>query len=245
MIQVPLLPFVTPPPNLLPKALHLETLLYMFIQSDQCRPPPGVAPDFELLSKKARNEQVPNEWIKIPATLLTQGLDDPNGDPKPSGYFGWDNEIPQRQVNVAAFEAKARPITNEDFARYLDQTSQQSLPAMWTTSKGGDDNQVPVSNEHVPEVSRSVPHINGDSTRPSEAYLKNKFVKTVYGPVSLGYALDWPMIASYDELSACANWMGGRIPTAEEVRSIYNYVDILNTKEPEGVQTATISAVNG
>lgn len=237
--------FLRPPKNLLQTAMHLETLLYMFIQSDQCRPPPGVAPDFELLSKKARNEQVPNKWVKVPATLLTQGLDDPNDGSDPESYFGWDNEIPPRQVNVKAFDAKARPITNEDFAQYLDQTSQQNLPAMWTASNSDGHDRAPASNGHVSEVSRISKYINGDSAPLSDTYLENKFVKTVYGPVSLKHALDWPMVASYDELSACANWMGGRIPTAEEVRTIYHYVDILNTKKPEQVQTETISAVNG
>ena len=224
--------------------MHLETLLYMFIQSDQCRPPPGVAPDFKSLSNKARNEQVPNEWIKVPTTLLTQGLDDPNDESGSDDYFGWDNEIPQRQVNVEAFEAKARPITNEDFARYIDHKSQQTLPALWTTSDDDNEKQIQASSNNIPEVSRSV-HVNDDSAPLNEAFLGNKYVKTVYGPVPLRHALDWPMIASYDELSACANWMGGRIPTAEEVRSIYKYVDILNAKEAEEVQTKNVSAVNG
>ncbi len=52
-----------------------------------------------------------------------------------------------------------------------------------------------------------------------------KCVRTVYGAIPLSLAMDWPVVASYDELAGCAQWMGGRIPTLEEVRSIYSYID--------------------
>jgi hypothetical protein len=55
--------------------------------------------------------------------------------------------------------------------------------------------------------------------------VRDKSVRTVYGLVPLKHALDWPIFASYDELAGCAAWMGGRIPTLEEARSIYEYVD--------------------
>jgi hypothetical protein len=72
-----------------------------------------------------------------------------------------------------------------------------------------------------------------------------KYVRTVYGTVPLEYALDWPVMASYDELVGCAQWMGGRIPTMEEARSIYNYVDSLKDPEIEKLLGNTIPAVNG
>jgi hypothetical protein len=73
---------------------------------------------------------------------------------------------------------------------------------------------------------------------------EGKYVKTVFGTVPLKYALDWPVVASYDELAGCAQWMGGRIPTMEEVRSIYSYVDRMKKKEFEALGN-TIPAVNG
>ena len=79
----------------------------------------------------------------------------------------------------------------------------------------------------------------------TNAYLNDKAVRTVYGPVPLVYALDWPAIASYDELAGCAKWMNGRIPTMEEARSIYDYVDQLKLKEAGEVIASTIPAVNG
>jgi len=52
-------------------------------------------------------------------------------------------------------------------------------------------------------------------------------------------------MASYDELVGCAQWMGGRIPTMEEARSIYHYADSLNALEIENSIGNTIPAVNG
>lgn len=79
----------------------------------------------------------------------------------------------------------------------------------------------------------------------TKAYLEGKAVRTVYGLVPLKLALDWPVSASYDELSGCASWMGGRIPTLEEARSIYSHVDHLKMKEAEQHLGKTVPAVNG
>jgi hypothetical protein len=70
-------------------------------------------------------------------------------------------------------------------------------------------------------------------------------VRTVYGLVPLEFALHWPVFASYDELAGCAMWMGGRIPTLEEARSIYSHVDGLKIKEAEQHLGKTVPAVNG
>lgn len=94
-------------------------------------------------------------------------------------------------------------------------------------------------------------HTNGYTNghgRPvplTQAYLEGKSVRTVYGLVPLEYALDWPVFASYDELAGCAKWMGGRIPTVEETRSIYYFVDDLKRKEAGSQLTQTVPAVNG
>ena len=224
--------------------MHLETLLYMLLQSDKTLPPPGLVPDFKALAKQAEERAVPNEWVKIPSSKFSVGLNDPENNLGPDRYFGWDNEKPKREVAVAALEAKARPITNEDYARYLDQTHQARIPASWTslpkkygtTSANGDANR---------RFSGDGIYMNGHSERLTNAYLNGKSVKTVYGLVPLEHALHWPAVASYDELSGCAKWMNGRIPTADEVRSIYNYVDTTIAKEGRSVLSRKISAVNG
>lgn len=79
---------------------------------------------------------------------------------------------------------------------------------------------------------------------PSE-FIEALAVRTVYGLVPLKLALDWPVFASYDELSGCAAWMGGRIPTLEEARSIYVHAEHLKQEEAEKTLGKTVPAVNG
>ena len=228
--------------------MHLETLLYMLLQSDKTVPPPGVKPDFEALAHQAERHAVPNQWIKVPASEITIGLDDPENDEGPDRYFGWDNEKSAHKVHVAAFEAKARGLTNADFAMYLKETNKNCIPASWI--KTVEDKSLYAKNSRMANgipngVHNGNVYMNGDSKALTDAFLNGKAVRTVYGPVPLAYALDWPVIASYDELAGCAKWMNGRIPTMEETRSLYNYVDQLTSKESSGVSARTIPAVNG
>ncbi|KAL8830323.1 MAG: hypothetical protein Q9170_005780 [Blastenia crenularia] len=222
--------------------MHLETLLYMLLQSDRALPPPGLVPDFQALAQDAQQKAIPNEWIKVPSTTITVGMDDPENDSGPARYFGWDNEKPSRKVHVPAFEAKARPLTNEDYARYLHESGQPDIPASWSQTE-----KVQQGSKGAVEPSSNgrTGHLNGHGLPLEKAFLTGKFVKTLYGPVALEYALAWPVFASYDELAGCAKWMNGRIPTADETRSIYSYVDLAKKKETEKVLARTISAVNG
>jgi formylglycine-generating enzyme required for sulfatase activity len=223
------------------EAMHLETLLYMLIQSEKVQPPPGtLKPDFEALAKGSAANAVENQWFTIPETTLKIGLDDPETDKSTHRYFGWDNEKPQRSVHVKAFRAKARPITNGEYAEYLIQTGQSAIPASWSehayiNEKGANG----LKRDSV--VNQSANGVNGASTRLTDG----KYVRTVYGTVPLRYALHWPVMASYDELRGCAQWMGGRIPTMEETRSIYHYVDSLNAPDIAQSIGNTIPAVNG
>ena len=210
------------------QALHLETLLYMLLQSDATVPPPGSPPNFEGLAERAYLDAVPNQWVHIPAQEITLGrADNENGL---HHHFGWDNEFGVRTVKVPAFEAKARAITNGEYSQYLAATRNESLPASWSQ-----------------EAPKYGPKKHAGAVALTDAFLKGTAVRTVYGPVSLDLALDWPVIASYDELARCAAWMGGRIPTVDEASSIYNFVDELRakSKEPSKVLNGTIPAVNG
>ena len=220
--------------------MHLETLLYMLLQSDKTVPPPGDKPDFASMAQSAKHEAVPNQWITVPEREFVVGMDDPENDMGPDRYFAWDNERPSRTAHVPAFSAKARPITNEEYALYLEQTDGSRIPASWSASKISNGTPGPTAKTNgVPA------YMNGGGPTLSDGYLNDKSVRTVYGLVPLEYALDWPVFASYDELAGCAQWMNGRIPTMEEVRSIYEYVDEMKTKQAEKVLGKTISAVNG
>ncbi|KAI1196192.1 DUF323 domain protein [Nemania serpens] len=215
------------------EVMHMETLLYIMIQSDKTLPPPDIPlPDFKSLAQDAKLSRVENKWFDIPAQQVTLGLDDPEDVTDSNGHFGWDNEKPRRQVDVHSFEAKGRPITNEEYARYLHDTKKTSLPASWATEASEQPND---SNGH--DV------VDGAGLLAS--FLHGKSVRTMYGLVPLKYALDWPAVASYDELAGCAAWMGGRIPTAEEAHSIYAHVEFMKRKEAENKLGATVPAVNG
>ncbi|KAH0547717.1 hypothetical protein FGG08_000207 [Glutinoglossum americanum] len=219
------------------EVMHLETLLYMLLQSDKSLPPPDITrPDFEAMAYQAEIRAVPNEWVTVPEQKISIGLEDPERVLNTHGFFGWDNEKPQRSTAVASFQAKARPITNQEYVRYLEETNKQALPASWVC-------------EPSPN---GISSINGDknghaigSVSSNQDNLTGKFVRTFFGKVPLAQALHWPVIASYDELAGCAKWMNGRIPTADEVRSIYAYVDQSKTKDAENVLSRTFSAVNG
>ncbi|PSN62280.1 hypothetical protein BS50DRAFT_561514 [Corynespora cassiicola Philippines] len=224
------------------EAMHLETLLYMLIQSENVLPPPGTTlPDFEAFAQQSSTMTVENQWFNIPGADIELGLARDGEE-----YFGWDNEHPRRRVHVKAFRAKARPITNGEYAEYLNKTGNTGMPASWC--------EVSYANGKPPSSGKRDSVINGlrmngtngvNGADGSTSVIHGKYVRTVYGEVPLRYALDWPVVASYDELAGCAQWMGGRIPTMEEVRSIYNYVE---RSEPQDFAEAlgnNIPAVNG
>lgn len=105
------------------EAMHLETLLYMLTQSEKVLPPPGtVEIDFAALAKRADALEVENQWFTIPESDVILGLNDDDEDYETKRYFGWDNEKPQRAAHVKSFRAKARPITNGEYAKYLADT---------------------------------------------------------------------------------------------------------------------------
>lgn len=228
------------------EAMHLETLLYMLLQSDKTLPPPETAiPNFQLLASQAEVEATSNEWFTVPESDVHIGLDDPENDMGPSRHFGWDVEKPQRKVHVNAFSAQARPISVGDYVDYLQKTSKTQIPASWM-SKPSSNGQTSGhtngnTNGHTNGHSNGS-HTNGEAKQTD--FIASHSVRTVYGPVALHYALSWPVSASYDELAGCAAWMGGRIPTYEEARSIYQYVDERARAQAHEAIGTMIPAVN-
>ncbi|EFR02392.1 meiotically up-regulated 158 protein [Nannizzia gypsea CBS 118893] len=200
------------------ETMHLETFLYMLLQGNSTLPPPLVArPDFKQLASDSAEKAVPNEWFKIPEQTVEIGLDEPGSDEIPSTSFGWDNEKPRRTAHVPSFVAKARPVTNGEYAKYLEENDTEQPPASWVESS--------------PE--------NG-----SNDTVTKYAVRTVFGPVPLEWAMDWPVAASYDELHRYAKWMKCRIPTFEETRSLYKYSLSSPTGNSE-VSNGLMESMNG
>ncbi|KAI9679296.1 MAG: hypothetical protein M1817_005316 [Caeruleum heppii] len=228
------------------ECMHLETLLYMLVQNDKSLPPPGTGvPDFEGMSRQAAASEVPNEWVTIPSCHLTIGMDDSENGDGVHGYHGWDNEQPSRSVTVQSFQAKCRPISIGEYAAYLEKTGQLGVPASWATNSSKD-GQTSSDEGSSKAVAQATANLTGQSkASPGKAYLEGKSVRTVFGQVPLAQALHWPVMCSYHELLGCALWMGGRIPTLEETRSIYHYADHLKTRDADKVLAQRIDAVNG
>ena len=199
--------------------MHLETLLYMLIQSDKTLPPKtSMQPDWEQAASLSDRNAVENQWFDIPGQEIQIGLNDPDNADGPVRYFGWDVEKPPRNAKVKAFKAKARPITNGEYAKYMVETGVGHSPASWTVLHAANGvNGVNGVNGHVVNGH----HTNGihENGYAVSDFVQDKAVRTVHGLVPLKHALHWPVAASFDELSACAKYMGGRIPTLEEARS--------------------------
>ncbi|KAL1896440.1 hypothetical protein Cpir12675_002777 [Ceratocystis pirilliformis] len=192
------------------EVMHIETFLFMLLQSDKTLPPPGtIQPDFATMARESCAMRVENEWHNVPEQRITIGIDDPESGVE-NIAFGWDNEKPQRTTHVSAFQAKGCPITNDEYARYMYANGIREIPVSWSQNSSS----VVVGPQAISSTD-SIP----------ASFTTGKFVKTFYGPVPLEYALDWPISASYDELAGCAEWLGGRIPTFAETRSIYAHVD--------------------
>lgn len=215
------------------EAMHLETLLYMLIQSEKILPPPGTeTPDFEALARLSEARAVDNEWYSVPESHVELGLDDPDDPSGPPRHFGWDIEKPMRTVQVPAFQAKARPITNGEYAEYLYETKKFAIPASWCHVQTSKRDSV---------MNGGNGHINGTI----DSFIDSLYVRTVYGPVPLKFARNWPVVASYNELAGCAQHMGGRIPTLEEAHSIYKHAELSKVDVLEKSLGKTIPAVNG
>jgi len=199
------------------------------------------------MASQAASQAVPNEWFKVPEADISLGLDDPEIEFHVDRHFGWDNEKPSRTVHVHSFSAKARPITNEEYSEYLEANGKSTLPASWCDAPYCLDDQKAHSraNGVRSDTNGANGNTNGVNSAGHPKSIKGRYVRTFYGTIPLEYALDWPVVASYDELAGCAKWMGGRIPTLEETRSIYAYVERTRAKEIEQSIGKKIPAVNG
>jgi formylglycine-generating enzyme required for sulfatase activity len=206
------------------EVMHIETFLYMLLQSDKTLPPTGIAtPDFEKMALDARWNEKENEWFSIPQQTFTIGLADDDKTAVPHGSFGWDNEKPQRSVTVPAFEAQGRAVTNLEYLQYMEQSGNHRMPASWVIQAANSWNGT----------------FNGlHADGPASGHGNDMFnyaVRTVFGPVSFVLAADWPVMASYDELSGYAKWRNCRLPTFEEARSIYRHAAALKKERSNGV----------
>ena len=70
--------------------MHIETLLYMMLQSDRIEPPAGIErPAFGRMAREALAARVANRWFDIPAQEIVVGMDDPIDGTDTDVYHGW------------------------------------------------------------------------------------------------------------------------------------------------------------
>jgi formylglycine-generating enzyme required for sulfatase activity len=186
----------------------------MTLQSPNVLPPPGPKPDFEAMAKKAFSERVENQWITVPEQTFTIGFEDPESDDGPNRFFAWDNEREPYSVTAPEVEAHARPVCNEEYAAYLFATGNKTIPTTWT--------QTPNASPRTSQNNWLTVKNNGVAFKK---FVDSLAIKTVYGPVDLALALDWPLMSSYNEAEGYAIWAKARIPTLHEVRSIHEYAE--------------------
>ncbi|KAG1052920.1 hypothetical protein G6F43_004967 [Rhizopus delemar] len=173
------------------EAMHLETLLYMLMQSPNILPPEGVSlPSWKLLSKQEKDIAPLSDapTLNIPAAdAVKLGCDDSEtADIDQSSekiqVFGWDNESPQRIIeNVSSFEIQTRQVTNGEYLDYLQRANLSTIPASWLKKDG----QI--------------------------------YVRTVFGPCPMSVAQNWPVQVSYNEADGYAKAKQARLPTEVEM----------------------------
>ncbi|OZJ06408.1 hypothetical protein BZG36_00576 [Bifiguratus adelaidae] len=183
--------------------MHLETILYMLLQSPNVLPPAGFAyprglGDITNLSEPVSSRDLEDRLyestlIEVPAGPVTLGQDqrsdhDFGKDEEIHAAYGWDNESPKRQEHVDGFKMLNRPVTVGEYLQFLTATGALE-----------DDNLFPLS------------WIRPFSDKPDLIALK-----TVYGPTSLNIACNWPVCVSYDQAAAYASWKDARVPTENE-----------------------------
>lgn len=112
-------------------------------------PPPGfTTPPWEALKAQWDRIPVPSlSTVELGPTPLVMGHNDSEADDNlfesdkvetvRSHVFGWDNESPERIVNVEPFRAEWRPVSNTEFHRYWkERQSGLELPASWVEKDG-------------------------------------------------------------------------------------------------------------
>jgi formylglycine-generating enzyme required for sulfatase activity len=153
------------------EGFHVETLLYMLLQraGTGTLPPPGFAtPAWSALSAQWDQFTPPlsSSTTTLGPTTLILGHDDSEADDHlpelmhdVDGHeFGWDNESPQRSVEVVKFKIDWRPVTNMEFYSFWrgEGKGQVEMPKSWVNEDG--DIKVRTLHHHVSmEVAKDWP----------------------------------------------------------------------------------------
>jgi ergothioneine biosynthesis protein EgtB len=180
--------------------MHHETLLYMFQELDhglKRRPPdwprlPGTPRAEAQRRTAARRVEVPGGAVRLGAAPGALA-------------FAWDNELPERRVEVAAFELDDRPVTNADFVEFVGAGGYRER-SLW---RGQDWDWRLRRQVERPHSWRGAAGHDRSRSGPS-------CVRSLFEDVPFETAADWPVAVSWAEAAAYARWRGARLPTEAE-----------------------------
>ncbi|TFK23689.1 DUF323 domain-containing protein [Coprinopsis marcescibilis] len=183
------------------EGFHIETLLYMLIQraGTGTLPPRGFrSPEWTILSKQWNQISPPSSCMaQLGPAQLMMGHDDSEADDK----------LPHNPADIVDHNFG---WDNESPARVVEVGR---FNVDWR----------PITNSEYESFCKE--------TRRSElpkSWVRedgeNK-VRTLYGPVSMSIAGEWPVLASYDELLDYARFKRGRLPTEPELRLFLDTYD--------------------
>ncbi|KAF9901749.1 hypothetical protein BX616_002167 [Lobosporangium transversale] len=194
------------------EVMHLETLMYMLVQSPNTLPPPSLPASWSTTKASTTNATNPSQapvasWITIDPSqldkaILTLGHDDSEAEDFGSkksdlqSEFGWDNEHPlvTTRTPPPTFKIQSRQVTNTEYLTYLQATSDDSI-------KFKKDDRIPASWLIKDDI----------------------FIKTVYGPAPMSVAGDWPVSCSQIQAKGYIAWLSEQraqnygLPTEHEL----------------------------
>ncbi|KAG8904859.1 hypothetical protein FRB99_001065 [Tulasnella sp. 403] len=182
--------------------------------------------------------------------MLIQKAGEPGGTLPPKGFLppAWD--VLQKKAGWSADVTAAPTVTIEPTTVFLghdDIEADDSTAKMEQRYEFGWDSENPKREAQITSPIRieTRPVLNGEFyaywkgvgedslpaqwTKDDEG---NIMVRTLYGPVPLSVAKNWPFIGSYDELQAYATSKGGRLPSEPELR---HYVDVYGDSDESNV----------
>ncbi|KAF8843379.1 DUF323 domain-containing protein [Paxillus ammoniavirescens] len=179
------------------EGLHAETLLYMLLQragTGTIPPPDFTPPPWEsLLGSWNAAPKPASPTTVIRATTITLGTDD----------------IEAEDTNPAKSLDLSSHVFGWDNESPSRQVSVDTFRISWR----------PITNGEFFEFYSGA---GKGQTKFPASWVKNQGgevqVRSLYGPVSLEVAWDWPVLTCYENLSVYATVKGGRIPTEPELR---------------------------
>lgn len=108
------------------RLMHAETLSYLIHNLPYSLKQTDEADASETGGPRQVHE---SRWVAIPTGIATLGRREQEG-------FGWDNEFPQLVVDTPAFTVQSHKVTNGEYLKFLQQSSDATVPNYWTERDG-------------------------------------------------------------------------------------------------------------